>query len=131
MKLEQGVPRVGVISRVTIQAGRRNEALALFEEYVRQQVAEPGGTAEIMTVNADLENRDVLWLYASFADVDEYEAHFHTQARRSLHLHSMGLWAKPAELFRVEPTSLRWPHFVSTTGRATAEPINSVTEEVT
>jgi quinol monooxygenase YgiN len=125
------MPRVAVIVRVPVAAGRRDDVLAAYARYVEENTKDGNSPEDVFAVNADLEHPDAVWLYEVYTDEDAYEAHFHTQARRRLHERLDGLHGGPMELVRLELVSLSWTQHLWTNDSASVGTVNAVTEEVT
>lgn len=123
--------RLGVIARYPVAQGRRDEVLDAFRIYVGESLAEGTGAAEVFAVNADSEDPDIIWFYEVYADLDTYEAHFHTVARRRMHDRLDGLRGGKIEVTRVEPITLALPDSAFSGGLASQAGWNTVTEEVT
>ena len=123
--------RVGVIARYPVAPGRRDDVLEAFRTYVGESQAEGIGVADVFAVNADSEDPDIIWFYEVYADLDTYEAHFHTLARRRMHDRLDGLRGGKIEVIRVEPITLSLPDAAFAGGSASRAHWVSVTEEVT
>lgn len=123
--------RIGVINRIPVVPGCRDRVLEVLTRYVDETREEGIGVAEVLVVGADAEDPNVVWMYETYADTDDYEDHFHTLARRRMREGMDGLRGGPVETIRTETTVSSSSRSICSKPTSERADWNSVVYEVT
>lgn len=94
----------GALLQLTAREGRREELLRVLGNYLGTlQDGEPGTT--LITVAADPNDDDGVWMWEEFADGDAVQAHFAHDFFRALQLELAELLAEPVAMRPLVPVA--------------------------
>lgn len=74
---------VAVIAKITCQEGKRDDAVALFTDFIEYVKASEPGTL-IYALNTDAKDANVVWFYELYADADALKAHGSSDAMKAM-----------------------------------------------
>lgn len=97
-------PAFGALLQLTAVPGSRDELLRVLGNYLGTlEDGEPGTT--LITVAADPNDDDMVWMWEEFADVAAVQAHFQHDFLRALQLELADLLAEPPAVRPLAPVA--------------------------
>ena len=92
----------GALLSLTANEGMRDELLRVLGNYLRTLPdGEPGTT--LLTVAADPNDEDVVWMWEEFADANSVQAHFEHDFLRALQMELADLLSEPVQVRPLAP----------------------------
>lgn len=94
----------GALLHLTAHEGRRDELIRMLGNYLKTlEEGEPGTT--LITVAADPNADDVVWVWEEFADADAVQAHFAHDFFQALQLELAELLVEPVAVRPMSPVA--------------------------
>jgi quinol monooxygenase YgiN len=92
----------GALLQLTARENQREELLRVLGNYLRTlETGEPGTT--LLSVAADPNDEQLVWVWEEFADADAVQAHFQHDFFRALQLEFADLLAEPVAVRPLAP----------------------------
>lgn len=94
----------GALLHLTAHDGQRDELIRVLGNYLRTlEAGEPGTT--LISVAADPNDEDVVWMWEEFADAEAVQAHFAHDFFQALQLELADLLAEPVAVRPMAPVA--------------------------